>query len=54
MSVSSTCNKVFKIAIDDYHLENSVHAKTKTHLKILHRLKKLFTISVGLIRFSGI
>ena len=27
MSVSSVCNKVFKIAIDDYHISNSVDGK---------------------------
>ena len=27
MSVSSICNKVFKIAIDDYHISNSVDGK---------------------------
>jgi len=41
MSVSSTCNKVFKIAIDDYHLENSVDAKNKNPFKDSLSLEKI-------------
>tara|TARA_Y100000816_G_scaffold218038_1_gene163095 strand:- start:466 stop:1077 length:612 start_codon:yes stop_codon:yes gene_type:complete len=41
MSVSSTCNKVFKIAIDNYHLENSVHAKNKNPFKDSSSLEKI-------------
>ena len=41
MSVSSTCNKVFKIAIDDYHKVNSVDAENKNPFKDSSSLEKI-------------
>ena len=41
MSVSSTCNKVFKIAIDDYHKVNSVDAQNKNPFKDSSSLEKI-------------
>ena len=41
MSVSSTCNKVFKIAIDDYHKVNSVDAQNKNPFKDPSSLEKI-------------
>ena len=41
MSVSSTCNKVFKIAIDDYHKVNSVDAQNKNPFKNYSSLEKI-------------
>ena len=41
MSVSSTCNKVFKIAIDDYHKVNSVDAQNKNPFKDTLSLEKI-------------
>ena len=41
MSVSSICNKVFKIAIDDYHKENSVDAQNKNPFKDSSSLEKI-------------
>ena len=41
MSVSSICNKVFKIAIDDYHKANSVDAQNKNPFKDSLSLEKI-------------
>ena len=41
MSVSSICNKVFKIAIDDYHKANSVDAQNKNPFKDSSSLEKI-------------
>ena len=41
MSVSSTCNKIFKIAIDDYHKVNSVDAENKNPFKDSSSLEKI-------------
>ena len=45
MSVSSTCNKVFKIAIDDYHKVNSVDAQNKNPFKDSLSLEKINNVS---------
>ena len=41
MSVSSICNKVFKIAIDDYHIFNSVDGKKNNPFKGSTSLEKI-------------
>ena len=41
MSVSSVCNKVFKIAIDDYHISNSVNEKKNNPFKDSSSLEKI-------------
>lgn len=41
MSVSSICNKVFKIAIDDYHISNSVDGKKTNPFNDSSSLEKI-------------
>ncbi len=41
MSVSSVCNKVFKIAIDDYHISNSVDGKNNNPFNDSLSLEKI-------------
>ena len=41
MSVSSICNKVFKTAIDDYHISNSVNEKNNNPFKDSSSLEKI-------------
>lgn len=41
MSVSSVCNKVFKIAIDDYHISNSVDGKNNNPFNDSSSLEKI-------------
>ena len=41
MSVSSICNKVFKAAIDDYHISNSVNEKNNNPFKDSSSLEKI-------------
>ena len=41
MSVSSVCNKVFKIAIDDYHISNSVDGKKTNPFNDSSSLEKI-------------
>ena len=41
MSVSSICNKVFKIAIDDYHISDSVDGKKNNPFKDSSSLEKI-------------
>ena len=41
MSVSSICNKVFKIAIDDYHISNSVDGKNNNPFNDSSSLEKI-------------
>ena len=41
MSVSSVCNKVFKIAIDDYHISNSVDGKKTNPFSDSSSLEKI-------------
>mgnify|MGYP003311830226 FL=1 len=41
MSISSVCNKVFKIAIDDYHISNSVDGKKTNPFNDSSSLEKI-------------
>ena len=41
MSVSSICNKVFKIVIDDYHISNSIDGKKNNPFKDPTSLEKI-------------
>ena len=49
MSVSSICNKVFKIAIDDYHISNSVDGKKTNPFNDSSSLEKIIYNKLSLI-----
>ena len=54
MTISNECIKIFKKAIDDYHVFDSVDRELKNPFSDNEFLKKIFTKNHGLIQFNGI